>query len=587
MSRDKRGANAGDRRQARGLARALQGLMEWAHAAAPPDTSNEVSRLVRSYLGTQGCEHSVVARDFAPLEHVNLQVALDAWSGEDIREVEVLGVALPPHFGRVSLEQLVHGEGFPPLRLAAPAFADLPNGPGTTLACLRLALLQVVDHRGRYLLMVSGPGEHHNGLHLEVAGLPLAEAQQVLAELDDLRARLNVYRGRLLEVVGTPMGVHIEFAGTAAVPRDEVVLPEAVLARVERHAVGIAAHSKDLRARGQHVKRGMLLYGPPGTGKTHTVRYLMGQLPGYTRILLAGRSLHAIGTVTAMARELEPAVIVLEDVDLVAADRSFGPSGNPVLFELLDAMDGAAPDSDLLFVLTTNRADLLERALAARPGRVDVAVEVGLPDAAAREQLFRLYARGVDLRLSEADIAAAVARTDGVTASFVKELVRRAVLEALEAAAAGPAVTPDALGRALDDLLDSQQAVTRTLLGVPQARVAPTTHSRPGGAIAQAAPKAAGSGPGESGPGESGPGEPGPGEPGPGEAGPGEPGGEPEAEGAVPGLAPADDIEAGEASYGWTAYAPLRGHLPPEALRDVERSGVGWVSYATPRRSYP
>jgi cell division protease FtsH len=74
-----------------------------------------------------------------------------------------------------------------------------------------------------------------------------------------------------------------------------------------------------------------------------------------------------------------PAVVVLEDVDLVAEERSFGPASNPVLFDLLDSMDGAAPDADLLFLLTTNRADLLEPALAARPGRVDVAVEIACP----------------------------------------------------------------------------------------------------------------------------------------------------------------------------------------------------------------
>ena len=51
-----------------------------------------------------------------------------------------------------------------------------------------------------------------------------------------------------------------------------------------------------------------------------------------------------------------------------------------MLFDLLDAMDGAAEDADLLFLLTTNRADLLEPALAARPGRVDVAVEIEVPD---------------------------------------------------------------------------------------------------------------------------------------------------------------------------------------------------------------
>jgi ATPase family associated with various cellular activities (AAA) len=132
----------------------------------------------------------------------------------------------------------------------------------------------------------------------------------------------------------------------------------------------------------------------------------------------------AIGAVTDLARELLPAVIVLEDVDLVAEERSHGPASSPVLFDLLDAMDGAGPDADLLFLLTTNRADLLEPALAARP------------------------------------------RTDGTTASFVKELIRRSVLEALHDDPALTAVTGVHVARALDDLLDSSQAVTRTLLGV-------------------------------------------------------------------------------------------------------------------------
>ena len=73
---------------------------------------------------------------------------------------------------------------------------------------------------------------------------------------------------------------------------------------------------------GQHLKRGLLLYGPPGTGKTHTTRYLVGQMDGYTRLLLTGRALHAIGAVSELARDLQPAVLVLEDVDLVAEDRS-------------------------------------------------------------------------------------------------------------------------------------------------------------------------------------------------------------------------------------------------------------------------
>ena len=188
--------------------------------------------------------------------------------------------------------------------------------------------------------------------------------------------------------------------------------------------------------------------------------------------MLTGRALVAVGPVTEMARALAPAVVVLEDVDLVAEDRTMGPRSNPVLFDLLDAMDGAAGDADLLFLLTTNRADLLELALAARPGRVDVAVEIALPDGPAREQLLALYGRGVPLDLTPDDIATAVERTDGTTASFLKELIRRAVLEALHDDPALTAVTAAHLSRALDDLLDSAQGVTRTLLGVG---VDPTT----------------------------------------------------------------------------------------------------------------
>jgi ATP-dependent 26S proteasome regulatory subunit len=243
-------------------------------------------------------------------------------------------------------------------------------------------------------------------------------------------------------------------------------LPGTVLARIERHALGVAGHRDALLAVGQHLKRGLLLFGPPGTGKTHTTRYLLGQMSGYTRLVLTGRSLVAIGAVTDLARALLPAVVVLEDVDLVAEERSLGPASSPVLFDLLDAMDGAAPDADLLFLLTTNRADLLEPALAARPGRVDVAVEIALPDAPARERLMTLYGRGVPLALTPEDVNVAIERTDGTTASFLKELIRRSVLESLDEDPALTAVTGTHLTRALDDLLDAAQAVTRTLLGV-------------------------------------------------------------------------------------------------------------------------
>jgi len=461
---------------AREFAAQFRSFLDWIHSVNREDNRSEVATLVGGFLGRDGAAQSVVTRELAPFEHVNLQTALDAWSVRPGRTVEVRGLTLPPHHATPTLQQVVAGDDNG-VQLTPTALIDLPNGPGSTLGCLKLALLLVTEPDRRFIVMVRGPGEHDPGLEVEVAGLPVDAAQRVLAELDELRSELNVYRGHLLEVSLTQTGVSLGFAAPSGLSRDDVVLPDAVLARIERHALGVAEHRAALLAAGQHLKRGLLLYGPPGTGKTHTTRYLLGQMTSYTRLVLTGRALVAVGAVTEMARALAPAVMVLEDVDLVAEERSMGARSNPVLFDLLDAMDGAAGDADLLFLLTTNRADLLELALAARPGRVDVAVEIALPDGPARERLLALYGRGVPLELTADDIAVAIERTEGVTASFLKELIRRAVLEALHETApdteAGlPAVTGAHLARALDDLLDSAQGVTRTLLGVG---VDPTT----------------------------------------------------------------------------------------------------------------
>ncbi len=454
--------------EAREFASAFRSFLEWVHSErAGVRGRGEVTSLVGDFLGDGAAGLSVVARSLPGFEQVNLQTALNAWSRERGREVAVHGISIPPHHPPVSLQQLIAGEGIMPLRLSPPALVDLPNGPDSTLACLRLALLLVDDEHGRYVVMVIGPSEHHPGLAVEIAGLPVDAAQDVHARLAELRRALNVYRGHVIEVGLTPMGgVSLEFGEIPATAREDVVLPEAVLARVERHALGVAEHREALLSSGQHLKRGLLLYGPPGTGKTHTTRYLVGQMDDYTRLLLTGRALHAIGSAAELARDLQPAVVVLEDVDLVAEDRSFGPGSSPVLFDLLDAMDGAAADADLLFVLTTNRADLLELALAARPGRVDVAIKIDLPDADARRRLLALYGRSVPLQLSESDILEIVERTDGVTASFLKELLRRAMLESLHDDPTGAVVTAAHTSRALDDLLDAGEQLTRSLLGV-------------------------------------------------------------------------------------------------------------------------
>jgi ATP-dependent 26S proteasome regulatory subunit len=152
-------------------------------------------------------------------------------------------------------------------------------------------------------------------------------------------------------------------------------------------------------------------------------------------------------------------MVVLEDVDLIAEERTgIGPHG--FLFELLEGMDGLDGDADVVFVLTTNRPDLLEPALATRPGRVDLAVEIPLPDTDARRRLFELYRGGLPFTATALDDAAA--RTTGVTASFVKEAIRRAVLLAAED---GREAADADLRSAVTEMTDDAERITRSLLG--------------------------------------------------------------------------------------------------------------------------
>ena len=162
---------------------------------------------------------------------------------------------------------------------------------------------------------------------------------------------------------------------------------------------------------------------------------------------------------------MEPATVILEDVDLIGTERDHQAVGaNALLFELLNQMDGLAEDVDVLFVLTTNRPDVLEPALAARPGRVDQAIEVPPPDADCRRRLFELFSRG--LRVEVADWGRVIDRTAGVSGAFIRELLRKAAVYAAEEDGKGPLTVHDRhLDEALTELLVAGGPLTKSLLG--------------------------------------------------------------------------------------------------------------------------
>jgi hypothetical protein len=433
------------------------------------------AKLLRDHLGPEVRSHPVVTGNWPGYDRVNVQLGLDHWLDQQSRSYELVGMVGFEH-RQFQLGDLVQMS--PPF-VPQPGSVTLDvvaSGPdGQTVNCVRCAIWLVRDSDAPPMAILLRPPEEHGhrgggDVTVQIMCPDGDRASSALAELRQAILDHNVFRGQVLSFSGEMFDGQSGLISIQRRPhlgRDELVLQPGTLEAVERQVVGIAAHRERLRKARQHLKRGILLHGPPGTGKTHTVRYLLGQLEGVTAVVLSGDALGMLSAACSIARVLQPSVIVIEDVDLIASDRESYGGWRPMLFELLNQMDGLGEDVDVAFLLTTNRPDLLESALAARPGRVDEAIEIPLPDAVARRRLIQLYRGGLQLEVDDVDTV--ITRTEGVTASFVKELLRRSALEAIDDTVTGPddaiVVTDRHVSAALDHLLDDRNRLTRVLLG--------------------------------------------------------------------------------------------------------------------------
>jgi ATPase family associated with various cellular activities (AAA) len=198
-----------------------------------------------------------------------------------------------------------------------------------------------------------------------------AVADRFFTELEERRRRLCVYRGKVIEPVVGPGGIFtIGFRAIQKVREDDLILPESVKDLVRRAVLGFCEHADVLRELGIDLKRGVLFHGPPGTGKTSLSLYLAGRLPQFTVCFVSGERLLYPREICRMGRYLQPAMIVFEDIDLVALERNANGLAT-VLGELMNQIDGCEPTDQVLFVMNTNSLERLEHAVKDRPGRVD------------------------------------------------------------------------------------------------------------------------------------------------------------------------------------------------------------------------
>ncbi|EGC38020.1 hypothetical protein DICPUDRAFT_46059 [Dictyostelium purpureum] len=159
-----------------------------------------------------------------------------------------------------------------------------------------------------------------------------------------------------------------------------------------------------------HVK-GMLLHGPPGTGKTLIARQIGKMLNGREPKVVSGPSIlnkyvgQSEENIRNLFRDAEMEqkakgddsglhIIIFDELDAICKQRGSrsGDSGvgDSVVNQLLTMIDGVESLNNILVIGMTNRKDMIDEALL-RPGRLEVHVEISLPDEHGREQIFKIH----------------------------------------------------------------------------------------------------------------------------------------------------------------------------------------------------
>jgi hypothetical protein len=429
--------------------------------------------LIRKHFGRIPLESLITAtRTFPPTSRVDLQFAL-ARMFEQRYQGRLVGIHSQYTHETVTFSHLLQTVNYP--ILVGPLQLDeIDVGETLPARCLKNGLWLAKADATHFAVLVT-PAErfgHSEGVHVGIT-VPPGEAgfelsRRFLDEVEKLITQTGSYRGKVisLEASGGFSGKagSVKVHKLRGVRRDEVILPEKTLHLLERNVGDFIRQREQLQKLGMAVKKGLLFYGPPGTGKTHTIHYLASQLPDHTTLLITAEQVGLLDDYFQLARFLQPAMVVIEDVDLIARARETmrNPCTESLLNKLLNEMDGLREDAAILFVLTTNRPQELEIALASRPGRIDQAIEFPLPDDDGRRKLVALYSRG--LKVPEEVVQNIVRKTKKASAAFIKELMRRCAQYHLQAGKDGE-LGQEQVESALEEMLFSGGSLNVKLLG--------------------------------------------------------------------------------------------------------------------------
>jgi hypothetical protein len=252
--------------------RLFQRFMDQMSQAATAGQTSPLREMLDEHLGEDCSTLPVVSEAFMPFDHVNVQVAVDAYLADTGRGFRLQGLT-GQHRHFEAFSDIIQQSRWSAVGLGSVDFVNLPVGPEDTLACVRFGLY-LIDDRGTRLVMLMRGADERGGqemVTLEILGRDREAGRALLAEIRRLMVELSVFRGQVLAFGESPMGQMmlgpIVFLRRPDLDREQLVLPDEVLSSIEREVFGVAEQRERLRASGQHVKRGVLLWGPRARGR--------------------------------------------------------------------------------------------------------------------------------------------------------------------------------------------------------------------------------------------------------------------------------------------------------------------------------
>jgi AAA+ superfamily predicted ATPase len=251
----------------------------------------------------------------------------------------------------------------------------------------------VPDTGAQFMLIVQAGERRGYGTNIDSVGLVYREEDEgsIISLVRQLLRESNPFKGRIVLInrdLRTVRSRISERTWNDVIPHEQV--------RAELDFIAASIRNPDmLKAEGLSIRRGLLLSGPPGDGKSTAIECFVNDIASEASILIVEAVEH-IRAVYHLAQMPAPAIVILEDLDLMTKSRqnpySYAAiSKDDVTGELLQVLSGGSAYEDIVTIATTNHPEAIDEALAKRAGRFDAHIRMGYPSDADKQRILELY----------------------------------------------------------------------------------------------------------------------------------------------------------------------------------------------------